>query len=105
MKPFDLVLMNEMKRSCPFNILHVCDYNGPYADLSPFVDYPGHVVNVNPQLQGSRLPWSEIARMFGRPLMGGMDRHSPIWSGGPIGDRPRGDSGAERGAAAVRARR
>jgi uroporphyrinogen decarboxylase len=81
-KPFDLVLMNEMKRSCPFNILHVCDYNGPYADLSPFVDYPGHVVNCNPQLTGSRLSWAESARMFGRPCMGGMDRHDLVWSGG-----------------------
>jgi uroporphyrinogen decarboxylase len=82
-KPFDLVLMNEMKRSCPFNILHVCDYNAPYADLSPFVDYPGHVVNCNPQLTGSRLPWTEIARTFGRPCMGGMDRHGLIASAGP----------------------
>ena len=81
-KPFDLVLMNEMTRTCPFNILHVCDYNGPYADLSPFVDYPGHVVNCNPQLTGSKLPWSEIARLFGRPCMGGMDRHGLIASGG-----------------------
>jgi uroporphyrinogen decarboxylase len=76
--------MNEMKRSCAFNILHVCDYNGPYTDLSPFVDYPGHVVNCNPQLKGSKLPWTEIARMFGRPCMGGMDRHSPIWLGGTV---------------------
>ncbi len=82
-KPFDLVLMNEMKRSCPFNILHVCDYNAPYSDLSPFVDYPGHVVNCNPQLTGRTLPWSEIARMFGRPCMGGMDRHGLIAKAGP----------------------
>jgi uroporphyrinogen decarboxylase len=81
-KPFDLVLMNEMKRSCHFNILHVCDYNAPYADLSPFVDYPGHVVNCNPQLKGSKLAWAEIARMFGRPCMGGLDRHGLIASGG-----------------------
>jgi len=82
-KPFDLVLMNEMKQSCPFNILHVCDYNGPYSDLSPFLDYPGHVVNCNPQLTGRKAPWTEIARMFGRPCMGGMDRHGLIASGGP----------------------
>ena len=80
-KPFDLDLMNEMKRTCPFNILHVCDYNGPYSDLSPYVDYPGHVVNCNPQLKDRRLPWGEIVRMFGRPCMGGMDRHDPAWTG------------------------
>ena len=82
-KPFDLVLMNEMKRSCPFNILHVCDYNAPYSDLSPFVDYPGHVVNCNPQLTGRSLSWAEIARLFGRPCMGGMDRHGLMASAGP----------------------
>ena len=82
-KPFDLVLMNEMKRACPFNILHVCDYNAPYADLSPFLDYPGHIVNCNPQLTGRTVPWGEIARMFGRPCMGGMDRHGLMAKAGP----------------------
>ncbi len=81
-KPFDLVPMNEMTRACRFNILHVCDYNAPYADLSPFVDYPDHVVNCNPLLTGRTLPWAEIARMFGRPCMGGMDRHGLVASAG-----------------------
>ena len=80
-KPFDLVLMNEMKRSCIFNILHVCDYNGPYADLAPYLDYPGHVVNCNPQLTSGKLPWQKIAQMFGRPCMGGLDRRGIIVSG------------------------
>jgi uroporphyrinogen decarboxylase len=80
-KPFDLVLMDEMNRSCPFNILHVCDYNEPYSDLSPFVDYPGHVVNGNPQLTSGTLTWKDMARMFNRPCMGGMDRHGIIGSG------------------------
>ncbi len=80
-KPFDLVLMNEMKRSCRFNILHVCDYNAPYSDLEPFLDYPGHVVNCNPQLTTRRMTWQEIAAAFKRPCMGGMDRHGIITSG------------------------
>lgn len=80
-KPFDLVLMNEMDRPYLFNILHVCDYNGPYSDLSPFVDYPGHVVNGNPQLTSGTLTWKDMARMFNRPCMGGMDRHGIIGSG------------------------
>jgi uroporphyrinogen decarboxylase len=80
-KPFDLALMNEVNRSCPFNILHVCDYRGPYDDLSPYVDYPGQVVNCNPQLASRKLAWADIARMFNRPCMGGMDRHGIIASG------------------------
>ncbi len=27
------------------------------------------------------MPWSEIAKMFGRPCMGGLDRHGVIASG------------------------
>jgi uroporphyrinogen decarboxylase len=81
-KPYDLVLMNEINRSCIFNILHVCDYNGPYDDFSPFVDYPGHIVNCNPQLNTGRLAWREITQMFNRPCMGGLDRHGVIVSGG-----------------------
>jgi uroporphyrinogen decarboxylase len=80
-KPFDLTLMNEINRSCPFNILHVCDYQGPYSDLSPFVDYPGHVVNCNPQLTTGKLAWKDVAAMFRRPCMGGLDRHGMIVSG------------------------
>ena len=80
-KPFDLALMNEMKRSCRFNILHVCDYNAPYSGFEPFLDYPGHVVNCNPQLTTKRLTWKEIAAAFQRPCMGGMDRHGIITSG------------------------
>lgn len=81
-KPFDLVLMNEMNRSCLFNILHVCDYNGPYADFRPFLDYPGHIVNCNPRLTTKQLTWKEIMQMFQRPCMGGLDRHGIIASGG-----------------------
>jgi len=80
-KPFDLALMNEINRSCAFNILHVCDYQGQYADLSTFLDYPGHVVNCNPRLSTGKLAWEEIAKMFGRPCMGGLDRHGTIASG------------------------
>ncbi len=81
-KPYDLVLMNEMNRSCIFNILHVCDYNGPYADFSPFLDYPGHIVNCNPRLTTKQLAWKEIMQIFKRPCMGGLDRHGIIVSGG-----------------------
>jgi uroporphyrinogen decarboxylase len=80
-KPSDLVLMKEINRACIFNILHVCDYRGPYDDLSPFVDYPGQLVNCNPQLASRRLSWKEIAGMFKRPCMGGLDRHGILVSG------------------------
>jgi uroporphyrinogen decarboxylase len=79
--PFDLTLMREIDQACRFNILHICDYEAPYADLAPFLAYPGHVVNCNPRLTTSTLSLREIARMFGRPVMGGLDRKGVIVSG------------------------
>lgn len=84
-KPFDLQVMNEVNRRCPFNILHICDYHrdevGGYDDLSPFLDYPGHVVNCNPEIGGREMSPAEISRLFGRPFMGGMDRKGALAAG------------------------
>ncbi len=77
-KPTDLALMEEVNRSCQFNILHVCDYHLSYDDLTPFLDYPGHVVNCALEVGGKPVDGAEISRLFGRPFMGGMDRHGVI---------------------------
>jgi len=77
-KPTDLALMEEIDRSCPFNILHVCDYHLGYDDLTPFLAYPGHVVNCALEVDGKKVDGAEISRLFGRPFMGGMDRHGAI---------------------------
>jgi len=79
--PFDLAVMREIDQACRFNILHICDYVAPYADLTPFLAYPGHVVNCSPHLTTVTLSLREIARRFGRPVMGGMDRKGVIVSG------------------------
>ena len=80
-KPYDLTLMEEINRSCIFNILHICDYHGGYNDLIPFLDYPGHVVNCSLELGGSKLTGKEISKMFRKPFMGGIDRKGTIVSG------------------------
>lgn len=84
-KPFDLALMAEINRRCPFNILHICDYHraevGGYDDLTPFLDYPGHVVNVHPEIGGKRLSARDVSQQFGRPFMGGMDRLGVLAAG------------------------
>jgi uroporphyrinogen decarboxylase len=67
----------------PFNILHVCDYHLPYADLSPFTDYPGHIVNTSLKLVGKEISAREVAQMFNRPFMGGMERKGVIAGGTP----------------------
>jgi uroporphyrinogen decarboxylase len=73
-RPYDLALMDEVNRDCIFNILHVCDYRLPYRDLSRFTGYPGQVVNTNLELIDGRITAQEVAQMFKRPFMGGLDR-------------------------------
>jgi uroporphyrinogen decarboxylase len=82
-RPYDLALMEEIQRSCIFNILHVCDYRLPYQDLKPFTDYPGHVVNTNVELADGRISPSEVSRLFERPFMGGLDRLGVLAKGSP----------------------
>ncbi len=80
-KPYDLAVMDEIDRACTFNILHICDYQGGYDDWAPYLDYPGHVVNC-PLGWGTRtLTPAELSRAFGRPYMGGLDRHGTIVTG------------------------
>jgi uroporphyrinogen decarboxylase len=82
-KPFDLVSMKEVHATCPFNILHVCDYVAPYANYDAVYDYPGHVINCNVKLTDKQISAHEIAKRFKRPFMGGMDRHGVIATGTP----------------------
>ncbi len=82
-KPYDLAVWNEIGGSCAFNILHVCDYESPYDDLTPFLDYPGHVVNCSLKVGKNMLSAQEVSAMFGRPFMGGMERLGVIATGNP----------------------
>lgn len=88
-KPYDLVLLEEINAACAFNILHICDYHGGYDDLSPFLDYPGHVVNAGLQLGERQLTSRQVASMFQRPFMGGLERHGVITSGDEVAIRDR----------------
>lgn len=76
-KPVDLQLMGLIQEQFAFNILHICDYHqeyGGYASLEPFLDYPGHVVNVATEIGGSTKSPAEIEEVLGSPFMGGMNR-------------------------------
>ena len=80
-KPYDLAVMEEINRTCAFNILHVCDYHDGYDDFTPYLDYPGHVVNCPLEIGERTITPSEAARIFDRPYMGGLDRHGVIATG------------------------
>jgi uroporphyrinogen decarboxylase len=45
------------------------------------LDYPGDIVNCPLEVGGQAMTAREAARMFGRPYMGGLDRHGIIASG------------------------
>jgi uroporphyrinogen decarboxylase len=81
-KPTDLAVWAEAQSSV-FNILHVCDYERPYDDLSPFLAYPGHVVNCSLQVGARTLTPGEAATMFKRPFMGGLERKGILATGTP----------------------
>jgi uroporphyrinogen decarboxylase len=88
-RPFDLAVMGETNARCPFNILHICDYEGAYADIARFADYPGHVVNTPLMVGGKPLAMTDAAGLFNRPVMGdrpvmgGLDRHGTLAHGTP----------------------
>ena len=79
-KPTDLAVWAEIQ-DCLFNILHICDYVGDYSDLTPFLDYPIHVVNSSLKLGEHALSAREISDLFKRPFMGGLERKSQIATG------------------------
>jgi uroporphyrinogen decarboxylase len=79
-KPTDLAVWDEVQ-SCSFTILHICDYAGSYDDLTPFLSYPGHVVNCSLRLGEQILRPADLAQMFGRPFMGGLERKGVIATG------------------------
>lgn len=81
-KPTDLRVWDEIQ-GCPFNILHICDFEGGYTDLTPFLDYPGHIVNCSLHLGDRILTPKKVSEMFARPFMGGMERTGVLATGGP----------------------
>jgi uroporphyrinogen decarboxylase len=80
-RPYDLAILNEIDRTCAFNILHVCDYCGPYDSFAPFLDYPGDVINSPLEVNGQTTTVAEAAAFWGRPFMGGLDRHGILVNG------------------------
>jgi uroporphyrinogen decarboxylase len=49
--------------------------------LTPFLDYPGHMVNCSLKLGEQTLRPTDVAEMFRRPFMGGMERKGVIATG------------------------
>lgn len=77
-KPADLLVMNNCVEGTKMNILHICDWEGVYEDLTRYTDYPGQIVNTPINLNGTIFTVADGERLFGRPILGGLDRHGDI---------------------------
>ena len=80
-KPFDLQIMNLCQKDSKLTILHICDWEGTYDDLTRYVDYPGDIVNTPLELNGTPFTVSDGEKLFKRPVLGGLNRKKEIISG------------------------
>ena len=77
-KPYDLKVMGEANDGTKMNILHICDWEGTYDDLTRFKDYPGQIVNTPIDLNGKEFTLQDGYKLFKRPVLGGLDRKKEI---------------------------
>jgi uroporphyrinogen decarboxylase len=83
-KAYDVLLYKATMQLAPYNITHICDYDGSYADFDArFRDYPGQVINVPLETDGRPFTLRRAAELFQRPVMGGMNRTGVITKGNP----------------------
>jgi uroporphyrinogen decarboxylase len=83
-KPHDMFMHKRANELTSYNLLHVCDYDGEYMEFaSKFSDYPGQVVTIPLIADGQPLTLTGAAKIFRRPVMGGLDRHGVLQTGSP----------------------
>ena len=80
-KPYDLRVMKECNTNTKLNILHICDYEGSYDDLTRFTSYPGQIVNAPIEVNGKSFSLQDCEKLFKRPAMGGLYRKGTILEG------------------------
>ena len=73
-KPYDMAVMGECNRDTKMNILHICNWEGPYDDLTRYKDYPAQIINTPTDLNGKPFTLADGIALFGRPVLGGYDR-------------------------------
>ena len=83
-KPYDKQLSDAANEVAPFNILHVCEGGGHFSadSFNDYLDYPGSIVNVPyHEFKGKALTTQQVAKLFDRPVLGGLPRQSNIYTG------------------------
>ena len=82
-RPNDMKVMKECVKGTKVNILHICDWEGAYNDLTRYADYPGQIVNTPIYIAGKYFSVADAVKLFGRPVLGGLDRHKEIVHSSP----------------------
>ena len=83
-KNYDMFLYKEAMQLTQCNIMHICDYDGPYNDFDArFQDYPGHLINIPLAAEGKPFSLRQAAELFQRPVMGGLNRQGVLVTGSP----------------------
>ena len=77
-KPYDMEIMGECCKDTKCNILHICDWEGTHDDLTRFKDYPAQIINTPFDLDGTYFSLQDGVELFGRPVLGGLDRKGEI---------------------------
>lgn len=80
-KPYDLAVMKECNTNTKLNILHICDYEGSYDDLTRFTSYPGQIINAPIEVNGKSFSLKDCEKLFKRPAMGGLYRKGIVLEG------------------------
>ena len=79
-KPYDMKVMGEANSGTKMNILHICDWEGTYDDLTRFADYPGQIVNTPMTVDEKPFTLEDGVNLFKRPVLGGLNRQKEILS-------------------------
>ncbi|MDR1456278.1 MAG: hypothetical protein LBJ01_11545 [Tannerella sp.] len=83
-EPYDRYILEEAVSHTLFNILHICSVENTYQELDHLAGYPSSVINPPVLLNdGSRTDLQGVQRLFGRPVMSGLDHHGVIAHGSP----------------------
>ena len=77
-KPTDLELFGNCAKGTKMNFLHICDWEGPYDDITRYADYPGQIVNTPINVNGEEFTTLDGEKLFNRPILGGLDRKGEI---------------------------
>jgi uroporphyrinogen decarboxylase len=81
-KPYDEIIFREATSSSQFNILHICSPENTYQELDHLAGYPSSVINPPVILNdGSKTDLKGIEKLFGRPVMSGLDHHGVLING------------------------